>query len=140
MILFDDLDDRFYLHDYIVYAQRFIPKDTIIPIQGIAVKKGSAADKCTAYLDDYKFATLYNYDLEDYEYYIICLGYPALFTQLTQESEHVKIILLNSNLPNLIHNCLKFPHLFLRLFQKRNIHHHLYVLFRSFFAMDYLYD
>ena len=89
MILFDDLDDRFYLHDYIVYAQRFIPKDTIIPIQGIAVKKGSAADNCTAYLDDYKFATLYNYDLEDYEYYIICLGYPALFTQLTQESEHV---------------------------------------------------
>ena len=82
MILYNDLDDRFYLQQNIVYAQKFIPKDTIIPIEGIAVQKGSTADVCTAYLDDYKFATLFNYDLQDYEYYIICLGYPALFTEL----------------------------------------------------------
>lgn len=87
MILYDDLDDRFYINEGIVYAQTTIPKDTVIPIQGICVRKDSVADQCTEYLDDYKFATLFNYDINDYEYYIICLGYPALFTAVGSETD-----------------------------------------------------
>ena len=75
------------MYEGIVYAAVQIPKDTIIPIEGIAVRKNSTADICTAYLDDYKFATLFNYDTEDYEYYIISLGYPALFTETDSVSK-----------------------------------------------------
>ena len=82
MIIFNDLDDRFYVYEEMAFAQKSILKDTIIPIEGMAVQTGSAADVCTRYLDDYKFATDFNYETDSYNYHIICLGYPALFVQV----------------------------------------------------------
>lgn len=76
MLIFDELDDRFFEKDG-VFAQRNISENEIILINGIAIKKNSIADTCTEYLNHLKFATIYSPSKRDYEYFIIPLGFAA---------------------------------------------------------------
>jgi hypothetical protein len=87
MLIFDELDNRFYLNEHDgISAQRNIEQNEIIMVNGIAVKKNSIADSCTAYVNNYKFATLHTISKRDYQYYIIALGFCSLIRKTTEDA------------------------------------------------------
>ena len=81
MILMQEKDDRFYIKESTIpdagmglFAKVSIKAGSILPIKGVQVQAGSAADQCTAYAKDYKFAAC---DRKTNRY-IVPLGYAAI--------------------------------------------------------------
>jgi hypothetical protein len=97
MLIFDELDDRFYENNG-VFAQREIAENEVILISGIAVKKNSIADSCTEFLNHLKFATMYSASKRDYEYFLIPLGFSAAI----KSSDQPNVSLEYDNVGNII--------------------------------------
>lgn len=81
MILMQEKDDRFYIKESTIpdagmglFAKVPIKAGSTLPIRGVQVQAGSAADQCTAYARDYKFAACDR----KVNRYIVPLGYAGI--------------------------------------------------------------
>lgn len=88
MMIFDEEDDRFYIANSTMknagkglFASRKISVNEFLPITGVMVKKGTAADLCTYHFNSYKFAASVKIKKDVVElgdYFIVPLGYAGI--------------------------------------------------------------
>ena len=102
MITITENDNRFYVRESTLpdaglglFARVKIPKGSFIEIIGVMVKRGSVADQCTRFAENYKFAA------SDKDYCLIPMGYGGMVNHAnTKEQQNVVIKNVKAKVPN----------------------------------------